>query len=204
MATHSSVLAWRIPGMGEPGGLPSMGSHRVRHDWSDLAAAAEQVKRCSLMLLERASLKLLCGFQHGLFMRCWPHVAGKHMVLYCVGHWPFWAVAVDTDITAGAGLQTPTCGAWLETSFSHLPHGWLFKDYPAQSDFSFALIKSYQGPTSLTLSLGISTKLKWCQLNLLNYKCSIKAIWLWKKKEVSLGFINVTRSLSLLSNGMPI
>ena len=40
MATHSSVLAWRIPGMGEPGGLPSMGSHRVGHDWRDLAAAA--------------------------------------------------------------------------------------------------------------------------------------------------------------------
>ena len=39
-ATHSSVLAWRIPRMGEPGGLPSMGSHRVGHDWSDLAAAA--------------------------------------------------------------------------------------------------------------------------------------------------------------------
>ena len=32
MATHSSVLAWRIPGMGEPGGLPSMGLHRVGHD----------------------------------------------------------------------------------------------------------------------------------------------------------------------------
>ena len=40
MATHSSVLALRIPGTGEPGGLPSMGSHRVGHDWSDLAAAA--------------------------------------------------------------------------------------------------------------------------------------------------------------------
>ena len=40
MATHSSVLAWRIPGTGEPGGLPSLGSHRVRHDWSNLAAAA--------------------------------------------------------------------------------------------------------------------------------------------------------------------
>ena len=39
MATHSRILAWRIPEMGEPGGLPSMGSHRVRHDWSDLAAA---------------------------------------------------------------------------------------------------------------------------------------------------------------------
>ena len=40
VATHSSVLAWRIPGTGEPGGLLSMGSHRVGHDWSDLAAAA--------------------------------------------------------------------------------------------------------------------------------------------------------------------
>ena len=39
MATHSSVLDLRIPGTGEPGGLPSMGSHRARHDWSDLAAA---------------------------------------------------------------------------------------------------------------------------------------------------------------------
>ena len=38
MATHSSVLAWRIPGTGEPGGLPSMGSHRVGHDCSDSAA----------------------------------------------------------------------------------------------------------------------------------------------------------------------
>ena len=40
MATHSSTLAWRIPGTGEPGGLPSIGSHRVGHDWRDLAAAA--------------------------------------------------------------------------------------------------------------------------------------------------------------------
>ena len=43
MATHSSVLAWRIPGTGEPAGLPSMGSHRVGHDWSDLAAAAGEI-----------------------------------------------------------------------------------------------------------------------------------------------------------------
>ena len=40
VATHSSVLAWRIPGTGEPGGLPSLGSHRVGHDWSHLAAVA--------------------------------------------------------------------------------------------------------------------------------------------------------------------
>ena len=41
--THSSVLAWRIPGTGEPGGLPSVGSHRVGHDWSDLAAAVANI-----------------------------------------------------------------------------------------------------------------------------------------------------------------
>ena len=46
MATHSSVLAWRIPGTGEPGGLPSMGLHRVGHDWGDLAA--EDTDSCSL------------------------------------------------------------------------------------------------------------------------------------------------------------
>ena len=45
MAPHSSTLAWRIPGMGDPGGLPSLGSHRVRNDWSKLAAAAAA---CSL------------------------------------------------------------------------------------------------------------------------------------------------------------
>ena len=43
MATHSSILAWRIPGMGQPGGLPSMGLHRVGHDWSNLAVAVAAV-----------------------------------------------------------------------------------------------------------------------------------------------------------------
>ena len=43
MATHSSVLSWRIPGTGEPGALPSMGSHRVRHDQSDLACMHEDL-----------------------------------------------------------------------------------------------------------------------------------------------------------------
>jgi len=43
MATHSSVLAWRIPGVAKCGGLPSMGSHRVGHDWSDLADLAASI-----------------------------------------------------------------------------------------------------------------------------------------------------------------
>ena len=47
MAAHSSVLAWRIPGTGEPGGLPSMGSHRVGHDCSDLAVAVAVIQLCS-------------------------------------------------------------------------------------------------------------------------------------------------------------
>ena len=60
MATHSSVLSWRIPGTGEPGGLPSMRSHRVRHDWSNLAAAAASnvsLKVCvSLFCLDDLSI----------------------------------------------------------------------------------------------------------------------------------------------------
>ena len=50
MATHSSVFAWRVPGTGEPGGLPSMGSHRVGHDWSDLAA--ERIRQQVVLILK--------------------------------------------------------------------------------------------------------------------------------------------------------
>ena len=50
LATHFSVLAWRIPGTGDPGGLPSMGSHRVGHNLSDLAAAAAAAAAAMLLL----------------------------------------------------------------------------------------------------------------------------------------------------------
>ena len=50
MATHSSVLAWRIPGTAEPGGLPSMRLHRVGHNWSNLAAAAAAAHASKVML----------------------------------------------------------------------------------------------------------------------------------------------------------
>ena len=61
MATYSSVLAWRVPGTVEPGGLPSRGSHRVGHDWSDSAAAAavfSQYGTRSFSLLESSSESL--------------------------------------------------------------------------------------------------------------------------------------------------
>ena len=71
MATHSSVLAWRIPGTAEPGGLPSMGSHRDGHDWSDLAAAAAA-----------GSLGLTC-----LILATW-HDASTIWWYPTSGHWP--------------------------------------------------------------------------------------------------------------------
>ena len=46
VALSFNIIAWRIPGAGEPGGLPSLGSHRVRHDWSNLAAAATAILHC--------------------------------------------------------------------------------------------------------------------------------------------------------------
>ena len=56
IAAHPSVLAWRIPGLGEPGGLPSVGSHRVGHDWSDLAAVA-----AAALIYKTANLGALKG-----------------------------------------------------------------------------------------------------------------------------------------------
>ena len=65
MATHSSILAWRIPGMGEPGGLPSMESHRVGRDWSDLAAAAAAaVPLMSAWVLSMSPQVLNTSFWH--------------------------------------------------------------------------------------------------------------------------------------------
>ena len=74
LAIHSSVLAWRIPGTGEPGGLPLMRSHRVGHDWSGLAAAAG----CPSFL----SSSLLCC-RLGLGPQVDSYWDRKHSVLCC-------------------------------------------------------------------------------------------------------------------------
>ena len=65
MATHSSVLAWRIPGTREPGGLPSMGSHRVGHDWSDIAAAGKFTR-----LMPVTFQQLMCIFNGSVIVLC--------------------------------------------------------------------------------------------------------------------------------------
>ena len=71
MATYSSVLAWRIPGTREPGELLSMGSHRVGHDWSDLAEAAV---KCSLIFFEIIWIKIIIEYSSQkklIFLMTW-------------------------------------------------------------------------------------------------------------------------------------
>ena len=80
MATHSGVLAWRIPGTGEPGGLLSMGSRRAGHDWSDLAAAARNSGKALLgLILQQEGVKTsnrcpACLWAKGVaYVVCLPH-----------------------------------------------------------------------------------------------------------------------------------
>ena len=88
MATHSSVLAWRIPGTGEPGGLPSMGSHRVGHDWSDSAAACLS---CVLSCLRFASVSWICRFMHAWVLSHFSRVqlCGSLWTVACQGSMGF-------------------------------------------------------------------------------------------------------------------
>ena len=67
MATDFSVLAWRIPGTGEPSGLPSLGSHRVGHDWSNLAAAVWPVNCVLRALSETDDIFLICRSSKTMF-----------------------------------------------------------------------------------------------------------------------------------------
>ena len=92
MATHSSVLAWRIPGKGDPGGLPSLGSHRVGHDWSDLAAAAAAGCHRALVwapwVIEQIPTGYLCiCFRATLFVRSthsFPCCVRKSLLHVCI------------------------------------------------------------------------------------------------------------------------
>ena len=78
MATHSSVLAWRIPGTGEPGGLPSMRSHRVGHDWRDLAAAPAAERERLAREAKNAYNQKASNFQR--FLVCLP----SQGLLFCL------------------------------------------------------------------------------------------------------------------------
>ena len=89
MATHSSVLAWRIPGMAEPGGLPSTGSHRVGHDWSDAAAAAAAIASWSstypggFPVLHSSHCTEWPVYTSGSPIRSWTPESWDHFCLVC-------------------------------------------------------------------------------------------------------------------------
>ena len=113
MATHSSILAWRIPGTGEPGTLPSMGLHRVRHDWSDLAAAA------AAPIKPAGSLS--SSWFPGLFLPA-PHDATLHSDHFMLlsNHHIYAALDIQLDCkllqfpwwTAPLSFQGPGTGGW--------------------------------------------------------------------------------------------
>ena len=88
MAPHSSVLAWRIPGTGEPGGLPSLGSQRVGRDGSDLAAAAADHAHCGRRF-RCPSMSTLTCLVHGRVMFLWSLLPLES----CDEFWK-WAVSV--------------------------------------------------------------------------------------------------------------
>ena len=79
--THSSILAWRIPGMGEPGRLPSVGLHRVRHDWSDLAAAYS-------VLIFKPQINM------PTYLQCFPIASTFCSNLVCL-YWTYWTYVLE-------------------------------------------------------------------------------------------------------------
>ena len=89
MANHSSDLAWRIPGTGEPGRLPSMGWHRVRHDWSDLAAGAAAYQYTFLLCLLSGEFFIINGcwillktFSVSVEMTVW--LLSFNLLIWCI------------------------------------------------------------------------------------------------------------------------
>ena len=93
MATHFSVFTWRIPGTGEPVGLPSIGSHRVGHHWSDLAAAAAMnVSLVALIFLKRS---LVFSFY------CFPRFLRKgHWGRHLISLWSSLELCIQMDISS--------------------------------------------------------------------------------------------------------
>ena len=102
LSTHSSVLAWRIPGTGQPSALPSMGSHRVGHDWSDLAAAAAARGSLSLLFFPELSTTL------GNLVKTW---VGSNSYSHQL------AFSVTENVKSGTCFPRLICKeGWLEKS----------------------------------------------------------------------------------------
>ena len=109
MATHSSVLAWRIPGMGEPGGLPSMGSHRVGHDWSNLAAAGSSVHGIlQARMLEWVAISSSRSSQ--------PRNVTQASCVSCIGRWILYRWATQEAQERSQGASKFKVKPWIVNS----------------------------------------------------------------------------------------
>ena len=139
MAPHSSTLAWKIPWTEEPGGLPSMGSHRVGHDWSDLAAPAVQLI-CSVVS------DSLCphGLQHTR-----PHCSSPTPGVYSnscpLNQW--YHPTISSSVVPFSLLQSfPSISVFSSESVLHIrwPRFWSFS-------FSISLSNEYSGLISFRM-----------------------------------------------------
>ena len=143
MATHSSVLAWRIPGMGEPGGLPSMGSHRVRQNWSDLAVAAAAGKTTRPLRYDinqityDYTVEVTNRFKWLDLIECLKNYGQRFTTLYCTGgsdqdyhckgYWNYsWAISntkrwccESAALNMPANLENSAVATWLEKVSFH-------------------------------------------------------------------------------------
>ena len=106
MAPHSNTLAWRIPGMVEPGGLPSVGSHRVGHDWSNLAAAAGRQGSPWFYLFGSAYYYFLMSLAEGLsLLFLIPRLKNNFMYLFSAVLALHCCEGFALVVEAGAALQ---------------------------------------------------------------------------------------------------
>ena len=101
MATHSSVLAWRIPGTEEPSGLLSMGSHRVGHDWSDLAAAAAGTTPSSLLILIHSVFIIVLWHRYIIILVLF--------TLFLIGGWLLYNMVSASAIQHESAISTHIC-----------------------------------------------------------------------------------------------
>ena len=127
MATHSTVLAWRIPGTVEPGGLPSLGSHRVRHDWSDLAAVAAYCYL--LLLLFRCSVMSDSLWPHGLQharLPCPSPSPGVCSNSYPLSRWCHPTISSSAVLFSSCPQSCPASGSFLTALHIRWPKYWRF------------------------------------------------------------------------------
>ena len=119
MATHSRVLAWRISGKGEPGGLPSMGSHRVGHDWSNLAAAAAAARFCRMHRVSFHLFGYYCSLNYKMPRSLVAYPPNTSHTLHAPG--PPESVPTDFQNTPGGSSLPPTETQWIKLYGKVLP-----------------------------------------------------------------------------------